>query len=121
MRPNERISKHERILKRADFRQVYSRGRCYHLPLFTIFALDNARDVCRLGVTVTKRIGRAVVRNRCKRLLKETFRRNKRLFPVPLDIVVNVKHPMINATYAEVDRQFRRFIEKLMEAGETNQ
>lgn len=120
MHPNERFSKHERILKQADFRQVYSRGRRYHFPLFTIFVLDNAQDVCRLGITVTKRIGRAVVRNRCKRLLKETFRRNKRFFPVPMDIVVNVKHSMINATYAEVDKQFRRFIEKLMEASETN-
>jgi ribonuclease P protein component len=114
MRQDERFSKQERILKREEFRQIYHRGRRYHFPLFTIFALDNAQDVCRLGVTVTKRIGAAVVRNRCKRLLRETFRRNKRLFPVSIDIVVNVKHPMIKATYTEVNTQFQSFIGKLM-------
>jgi ribonuclease P protein component len=92
---------------------VYDQGQRYHFPLFTVFARQNAQAQSRLGVTVTKRIGRAVVRNRCKRLVKEVFRRNKWRLPAKLDLVVNVKHPMAEATYQEAESQFLRFIKKL--------
>lgn len=113
MQRDERFTKAERLLKSRDFRRVYEQGQRYHCSLFTIFALQNAQTHSRLGVTVTKHIGRAVVRNRCKRLVREVFRRNKWRLPEKLDLVVNVKHPMAEATYQETERQFLRFIERL--------
>lgn len=44
----------------------------------------------RMGITVTRRTGKAVIRNRWKRMLREVFRRNRAFFP-PFDIVVTVK------------------------------
>ncbi len=113
MQRDEQFARNERILKRQEFRQIYDRGRRYHFPLFTIFALRNAQDRSRLGITVTRRTGSAVVRNRCKRLLREVFRRNKERFPIPMDVVVNARYSMVEATYAEVEAQFLSFIEKL--------
>lgn len=113
MQQDERFTKAERLLKPREFRHVYDQGQRYHCTLFTVFALPTAQEHSRLGVTVTKRIGKAVVRNRCKRLVKEVFRRNKGRLPVKLDLVVNVKHPMAAALYGEVENQFLRFIKKL--------
>jgi len=113
MQRDERFTKAERLLKRREFRHVYDQGQRYHFPLFTIFVLKNAQETSRLGVTATKRIGTAVVRNRCKRLVKEVYRRNKWRLPVDLDLVVNVKHPMVEATYEEVESQFLTLIKKL--------
>ncbi len=113
MRRDERFTRAERLLKRMEFRRVYDHGQRYHFPLFTVFAIENALDKSRLGITVTRRVGSAVKRNRCKRLLREVFRRNKWRLPFPADIVVNVKTSMGEATYAEVEAQFLRFIEKL--------
>lgn len=113
MQRNERLTRAERLLKRREFRHVYDQGQRFQFPLFTAFVLKNAQETNRLGVTVTKRIGSAVVRNRCKRLLREVFRRNKWQIPSHLDIVVNVKQPMAEATYREVENQFLSLIEKL--------
>jgi len=113
MQRDERYTKAERLLKRREFRHVYDQGQRYHFPLFTVFVLKTAQENSRLGVTVTKRIGSAVARNRCKRLVKEVFRRNKWRLPVDLDMVVNAKHPMVEATYQEVENQFLTFIKKL--------
>ena len=49
--------------------------------------LANQEQRARLGITVTKRVKRAVDRNRIKRLLREVFRRNRRLFPEQSDVV----------------------------------
>jgi ribonuclease P protein component len=113
MQRNERFTKAERLRKRSEFRQVYEQGRRYHVSLFTVFVLQTAQDTNRLGVTVTKRIGRAVTRNRCKRLVREVFRRNKWRLPGGLDLVVNVKQSMVDSRYADVESDFLKFIQKL--------
>jgi ribonuclease P protein component len=113
MQRHERFTKAERLLKRREYRHVYDQGQRHHFPLFTIFVLKNAQPTSRLGVTVTKRIGSAVVRNRCKRLVRESFRRHTWRLTSPVDIVVNVKQPMAQATYQQVERQFLELIGKL--------
>jgi ribonuclease P protein component len=110
MTHDQRFTKVERLLKRPEYRKVYSNGKRYSFSLFTIFALATNREKSRLGVTVTKRIGKAVVRNRSKRLLKEVFRRNKGRLPCSLDLVVNVKDKLIQATYQEAEGQFLNFV-----------
>lgn len=111
--PDERFTKAERLRKRPEFRQVYAAGRRYNLPLFTIFALPTPRGKTRLGVTVTKKIGRAVERNRAKRLIREVFRRNKNRIEGSFDLVVNVKDKLVEATYREVEADFLTFIARL--------
>lgn len=51
-------------------------GCKYHTPHFVLLIADNDQIYSRLGVTVSKRVGNAVVRNRLKRLLREYFRVN---------------------------------------------
>ena len=109
MTDDQRFTKVERLLKRPEYRYVYSHGKRYSFPLFTVFVLPTNRENSRLGVTVTKKIGKAVVRNRSKRLLKEIFRRNKGRLPCSLDLVVNVKDKLIAADYHEAEAQFLSF------------
>ena len=100
--------KAERLLRGYQFRRVYEKGRRYNSPLFTFFAKKNEINVSRLGITATKKIGNAVERNRCKRILREIFRHHKRILPHPFDLVFNVKKAMIEASYLEVEREFLR-------------
>jgi ribonuclease P protein component len=111
--PDERFTKAERLRKRQEFRQVYAAGRRYSLSLFTVFALPTPRGKTRLGVTVTKKIGRAVKRNRAKRLIREVFRRNKNRIGGSFDLVVNVKDKLVEATYREVEADFLTLIARL--------
>ncbi|MDR1085051.1 MAG: ribonuclease P protein component [Deltaproteobacteria bacterium] len=88
MAQTQRFSKNFRLRKRADYLLMNSRssGRM-SLAGYTVVARLNGGQVSRLGVTVTRRIGRAVVRNRLKRRVREFFRLNRYLWPQGLDIL----------------------------------
>ncbi|MCS6816438.1 MAG: ribonuclease P protein component [Blastocatellia bacterium] len=111
--PDERFRKSERLQRRRDFLKVYTEGKRYSSPLFTIFARMSEEPRSRLGIAVSRKIGKAVRRNRAKRLIREVFRKNKGRLPCPLDLVVNVKEAIREADYWAVEAEFLRFIERV--------
>ena len=80
--------KNEKILNRADFVKLNRLGKRLYTQHFTLITKENGQGVTRLGVTVSKKTGNAVKRNRVKRLIKEFFRLNKKHFPQGYDIVI---------------------------------
>jgi len=102
--------KSERLLRGYQFRRVYEKGRRYNSSLFTLFVLKNSESLTRLGVTATKKVGNAVQRNRCKRILREIFRQQKAVMTAGLDLVFNVKKAMLEATYREAEAEFLRLL-----------
>ena len=83
------FGKEERLLKWSDFQNVLNRGKRKKVDtICTIFWLGNELGHRRLGIIASKKIGKAVVRNRTKRLIREIFRRNKERIKPALDIVV---------------------------------
>jgi ribonuclease P protein component len=62
------------IKKKNDFKHVFSRGKSVAGPLFVIYAVANGQEINRLGLSVSKKVGNAVVRNRIKRWVKEALR-----------------------------------------------
>ena len=64
----------ERLRKRADFTEVMRKGRRARHPLLQLVALSTASDVSRVGYSVSKQVGGAVVRNRVKRRLRAIVR-----------------------------------------------
>jgi ribonuclease P protein component len=85
--PSLRLSKPERLLRRRDFLRVQGEGKKIISPHFLWFGSPSPVGLLRLGVTVSKRVGTAVVRNRVKRLLREAFRHHKALLPPTWDLV----------------------------------
>lgn len=71
----------------------------------------------RLGVTVPKKVGGAVVRNRVKRLVREAFRQERGGLPEGCRIVVNARHSAARLTLAEATGAFRRVAERLAREG----
>jgi len=74
------FSQQERMLKRPDFLECFARGRKKNSANFIIFYQDRRIGHPRIGITVSKKVGNAVRRNRIKRLLREFFRLHKALF-----------------------------------------
>lgn len=91
-----------KLSKTSEFKKVFSEGRRIEGKNLIIFVLKNDYDFNRLGIIVKKEIGKAVVRNKIKRRLKETSRLlNKKLLP-GYDIIVMAKNNIREASYFEL-------------------
>jgi ribonuclease P protein component len=85
-----RITKEMRLRRRAEFVAVQTGGRKLHGRHVLAFAKEQDLPVGRLGITVTKKVGNAVIRNRIKRMLREWLRLNGWI-PPGWDVVVVAK------------------------------
>ena len=82
-----RFGKAARLLRRREFLAVQQKGRRLYANGLLVLARDAGRDRPRLGITVSTKIGSAVVRNRVKRWVREAFRSVAADLP-PVDLVV---------------------------------
>jgi ribonuclease P protein component len=69
-----------RLRKRSEYLLLVDAARRYTTSAFLIVYADNNLEFPRLGITVSRRVGNAVCRNRIKRLVREFFRTNRDLF-----------------------------------------
>jgi ribonuclease P protein component len=99
-----RFRPHDRIRKRSEYQVVYDRGQRIPSTTFVLFVLRNGCGRPRLGITVTRRVGGAVQRNRAKRLVREIFRRHKQEL-ADVDIVVNGRSGLPVADYARLEAE----------------
>ncbi len=95
----------ERVTNKSRYQAIYEQGVWKSSRFFTMVTCGNPAEVKRLGITVTKKVGNAVVRNRLKRLIREFFRRNKDLFPAGHDVIVMAKKNSPPLTYPEAQRE----------------
>lgn len=108
---SQSFPKSRRLLRRADFQRVYNEGIKLVGPYFLLFALRRGEPgSCRIGLTASRKAGKAVVRNRAKRLLREAVRRNWEHMPPGCDCVLHVRARMRDAEYAPVEADVRRIM-----------
>jgi ribonuclease P protein component len=103
--PPAALSRSERLRKRREFLAVQGRGRKFHTEYFVVFLLPHPDDAStRVGFTVSKKVGSAVVRNRVKRLAREAYRRYKTQFPAGADLVFVAKRGAAMMSYQAAER-----------------
>jgi ribonuclease P protein component len=110
---DQRLRPRERLTKSADYRRVLRRGVRLDGRLFNLAAAPNQLAHHRLGLTVSRRVGGAVQRNRAKRLLRDAFRRRDRETAVHCDLVLVAKREILGSTRADLDRELARGLARL--------
>jgi ribonuclease P protein component len=93
------FSRNERLLKRPEFLKFSGQGRKIHTDSFIILWNETPGSGPRIGITVSRKVGNAVMRNYLKRLIREFFRCNKNLFlPADFNIIAKQSASRLNFT-----------------------
>lgn len=104
----EQFPKTARLRKRREFLSLARAGKKVHSPHFVVISKKTAGNDRRLGVTVSGKVGNAVVRNRIKRLVRENFRRHRDEILAGTDILVIARPNAHHLSYAQVGAELRK-------------
>ena len=115
----ETLPRGSRLRRRREFLAVQGEGKKLHTPSFLVFVRPRADALAapaRLGITVSRKVGGAVARNRIKRVVREVFRRHRSFFPQGIDLVFVAKRAVPVLGYeqatAEVEKLCERFFQR---------
>lgn len=92
------------LKKNRDFVRVYNKGKSKVNPVLVLYVLENGENYNRIGITVSRKVGKSVVRNRVKRLIKEAYRKHKHQIKSGYDLVFVSRIQARNSDYYTVDK-----------------
>lgn len=102
----EKFTREDRLHLRREFEAVYKRGARIPGRHFILFILPNDLGRSRLGVTLSRKVGNAVARNRARRRLREIFRRQRGIRGACLDIVVHGRREITEIEQQGLETEF---------------
>jgi ribonuclease P protein component len=114
---SEALPKEKRLAKRREFLRVYDAGRKLFSRYSVLFFAANGLPYSRIGITATKKSGKANVRNRLKRWTREVYRRQRGPLDIDsrsLDVVVNVKPNAVQASWSDYSIDLRRALKRVV-------
>ncbi len=97
-----------RLRRRREFLQLQRQGQRRHSRSFVVIQTPGRARTSRLGVTVSSRVGNAVVRNRVKRLVRDIFRNRRLSLPAIVDVVVIAKPDAAQISHAQATFELER-------------
>lgn len=102
-----------RLRNREDYSRVYRGGRSFANGQFVVYwSKQPSAQPFRVGISASKKIGNAVVRNRMRRLVKEIVRHMEGQIVPYVDFILIVRKPAVTMSYAELERSIKHVLRK---------
>ncbi len=95
------------------FRRAYGKGRSAATPTLVLYARKNGLARNRLGLTVGTKVGKATVRNRVRRRVRESYRLREETVKTGYDLVVVARPAAAQARFRELDRHLASLLKRL--------
>ena len=96
-----------------EFRRIYNKGKSAVTPFMVVYCRPNRLGHNRLGVTVSVKLGKAVVRNRARRRLRELFRLAQPGMKQGYDVILVARSRCATAPYKKLSAAFYRALKEL--------
>ncbi len=100
------------LQKDRDFRKVYRHRNSMANRLLIIYIRENQEEYNRVGFTVSKKVGKATVRNRVKRRMKESYRLRHHHVKLGYDVVFIARDTAADSSLAEIDSAMMHLLRK---------
>ena len=110
----------ESLKKNYEFRRLYNKGKSAATPYLVVYVKRTGRDTNHLGITVSNKIGKAVVRNKVRRRLREIYRLHEGEMLRGYDLVIVARGRSVDATYAQLDYAVMKACKQLKVVREQN-
>ena len=101
------------IKKNRDFRRLYSSGKSAANGYLAVYCRRNRLGVNRIGLTVGTRVGKAVVRNHVRRLIREAYRLREDRLRLGWDLVIVARTRAAEASFRQIDEALSALLQKL--------
>lgn len=102
--PRERLGRRQRLISTRLFNEAYDQGRRFAGRFMILFLRSGPDAALRLGVVTGRKVGGSVIRSRCRRRLREAFRRHRALLIGEFDVVLLARRGLDTAAWDEVTR-----------------
>lgn len=102
----------ESLKKNYQFRFVYNRGVSIANRHLVMYVVKNGKNINRLGISVSKKVGISVVRSRVTRLIRESYRLSEKNIKSGFDIVIIARNSCCKETFENISKSFKHLVKK---------
>lgn len=110
--------KKENIVKEnRDFSRIINEGKKCWNEVFSIYYEKNNCEKYKFGISVSKKIGNAVVRNKIKRQVRNIIDKNKKMYKNNENYIIIIRRNYVNLKFSEIEKKYIELIKKITQKG----
>jgi len=100
------LPKEARVRKKGEFRRIYDHGKKYYGKYMILFLVKTEAETNRYGIVASKKVGKAVVRNRSRRQMREIIRNARGSLGSGNDIILVIKSSAVGVKFTDLQQDF---------------
>lgn len=100
------------LKKNYQFRYIYKKGKSFVDKFLVIYIVKNNKKLNQLGISVSKKVGKSVIRSRVTRLIRESYRLSEKRLKKGYDIVIVARPSCNGASYYEISKSLKNLLKR---------